>query len=234
MLSAAGTSPGCQVGAALWVYGARGRTEISHFALDAGTVDELGVSLDHVAVDHVDFRAQLHHIEDFFEMIDFDSLANGIFLQFGDGDATWFFADEGHEVVLFGELFALVLFLHVRVEHPDVDIFAFGSFDAFNEVVGGELLQDFVEEIGREFGAMGEIFFCGGVFLDEGVDSAVTVTQDGVEYPVNAFLLLLHSNKRFYKRIGNNKKWVDTINIYLFRLGRAIIENGGSLRFCLR
>jgi hypothetical protein len=101
---------------------------------------------------------------------------------------------------------SLVLFLHVSIEHPNIYIFTLRSLNTFHEVVGGQLLENFIKQVGGKLGAMCQIFFCARVFLDDTVDSAVTISQDSVEYSVNTFLLLFHSNNQSYKRIGQQHK----------------------------
>jgi len=84
----------------------------------------------------------------------FDALSDRILLQVSDGYGALFFANKVHEI-LFTLSFNLSLILLFMVgKHPNIHIFALGTFYALHKVVWAKFLEDFVKQVGGKLGAM--------------------------------------------------------------------------------
>ena len=94
-------SPSQEKGASGRTYHSSGGTDIDELALDARRVSNIGAALQDNSVDDMNFCSELHDVENLLKVVYLDTLSNGILLQVCYCDSTLFFADEGHEVVLF-------------------------------------------------------------------------------------------------------------------------------------
>lgn len=166
--------------------------DIDELALNAGRVGYAGAAFQDNSVDDMDFCSELHDVENLLEVVDFDALSNGVLFEVSHSDTALLFADEGHQIVLLLEHLALILLLLMAVEHPYVHVLALRPLDALDEVVGGEFLEDFIEQIGREFGPKAKILLGARILLDNPVNPSIAVGEDGCEDAVDSILFTLH------------------------------------------